>query len=277
MENLGLSTAVILDMVLKGKWQVIISLMIVGPLIYWTYIINLVQHPAYRKEFNSELEKVVQKLGINPVEINLHSTVQDCGLLQQVDYNDKISLDQRQAYLSQSFRILASHISNFNLLPTSTLHTYLDQNIYIFFKECNWPFEIIPQNILHANLENSSDIVPFSAIINEGTTWKGSDYYKSNLSDLRVIGSYYESDAAIGELQIRLNRGDSLLYRSGPIISNQSLSIIGNEQAFVIELPIALDWVILKFSIASLPDEFIVKINDQGQGWEEWSAIAVRN
>lgn len=33
----------------------------------------------------------------------------------------------------------------------------------------------------------------------------------------------------------------------------------------------------LEFSNATLPAEFVVKIEDKGQGWGEWSVIAVRN
>lgn len=76
---------------------------------------------------------------------------------------------------------------------------------------------------------------------------------------------------------LKLRRGDHVLYRSGPGKSGQSVSIMGHEQEFIAELPIANDWVALEFSNAKLPAEFDVKIKDEGQGWGEWSAIAIRN
>jgi len=134
---MALSTVIILNTILKTKWQIIISLIMVAPLLYWTCMIYLVKQPSSRVAFNSELEEIVKKTGVEPEDLNIYSAVQECGLFRQVDYNDKISFDQRQAYLNKSFRVVASHISRFNILPTSTLHTYLEHNIYIFLKECD--------------------------------------------------------------------------------------------------------------------------------------------
>jgi len=134
---MALSSVIILNTILKTKWQIIISIIMVAPLLYWTSIIYLVEQPSSRAAFNSELEEIVKKTGVEPEELNIHSAVQECGFFRQVDYNDKISFNQRQTYLNKSFRVVASHISRFNILPTSTLHTYLDQNVYVFLKECD--------------------------------------------------------------------------------------------------------------------------------------------
>lgn len=111
------------------------------------------------------------------------------------------------------------------------------------------------------------------------STMTGSDFQKSSLKDYRVIGSHITSDADTGEVLLKLRRGDHLFYRSGPGLSGQSLSIVGHEQEFIEQLPAAnaKDWVILEFSNANLPAEFSVKIKDEGHGWGEWSAIAIRN
>lgn len=135
---MALNSAIILDMVPRIRWQIIIGALMIAPLLYWTCIINLVERSSHRARFNSELEEIVKISGMQPTELNIHSTVQDCGLFKQIDYNDRISFEQRQSYLNNSFNIVASHTSSFNLLPISTLHTYLDQNIYVLFKECQF-------------------------------------------------------------------------------------------------------------------------------------------
>lgn len=109
------------------------------------------------------------------------------------------------------------------------------------------------------------------------STMTGTDFHKSTLDGYRVIGSFNTSDADTGSILLRLRRGDRLLYRSGPGKVGQSMSIMENEKAFLPELPIALDWITLEFSNARLPAEFVVKITDEGKGWGEWSAIAIRN
>jgi hypothetical protein len=108
------------------------------------------------------------------------------------------------------------------------------------------------------------------------STMTGTDFQKSKLEGFRVIGSFDTSDADTGEVLLKLRRGDHVRYRSGPG-GGQSLSIVGYEQAFIAELPIANDWVTLEFSNAKLAAEFVVKIKDEGQGWGEWSALAIRN
>ena len=109
------------------------------------------------------------------------------------------------------------------------------------------------------------------------STMTGGDSQGSKLEGYRVISSFKTSDADMGEVLLELRRGEHVLYRSGPRMGGQSMSIIGQEQAFVSELPGASSWVILEFSNARLPAEFVVKIKDEGQGWGEWSAIAIRN
>jgi hypothetical protein len=42
------------------------------------------------------------------------------------------------------------------------------------------------------------------------------------------------------------------------------------------QLPLAKDWVTLEFSDSRLPDNFLLKLTDQGVGWVEWSAIALK-
>lgn len=131
-----------------------------------------------------------------------------------------------------------------------------------------------PFAILQVNGSNNSMRSQIPTLVS--STMTGTDFQKSNLEGYRVIGSFSTSDADTGELLLKLRRGDHIRYRSGPGKSGQSLSILGYEQAFIMELPIAVDWVTLDFSNTQLPDEFIVKIKDEGQNWGEWSAVAIR-
>lgn len=106
-------------------------------------------------------------------------------------------------------------------------------------------------------------------------TMNGSDFQNSVLTGYTVIGSYKVSDSDTGELIVSLNKGDKLLYRSGPGKGGQKLVIKEGDGIFIEELPSALEWVELDFSNSALPDHFLVEISDNGKGWGEWSAIAV--
>ncbi len=103
--------------------------------------------------------------------------------------------------------------------------------------------------------------------------WLGGDFYGSQWPDTAVLGSYVHSDADVGEIRLRLRRGDKLLYRSGPTGSAQRLRIEGFP---VVEMPVALEWIVLDFSQPQLPDEFTTHFTDEGPRWGEWSAIAVK-
>jgi hypothetical protein len=108
------------------------------------------------------------------------------------------------------------------------------------------------------------------------TTMTGTDFQKSKFEGYRVVGSFNTSSEDTGEVSLKLRRGDQILYRSGPGKSGQSVIIVGHEQEFITELPIATDWITLEFSNARLPDEFIIIIKDDGLGWGEWSAIMIK-
>lgn len=108
-------------------------------------------------------------------------------------------------------------------------------------------------------------------------TMTGADFDNSKIEGFRVIGSYDKSDADTGEVVLRLHRGSHLLYRSGPQNSEQYIIIEDHEKDFIWELPPSTTWVSLDFSNSRLPDVFLVKIQDRGKRWGEWSAIAIRN
>ncbi len=109
-----------------------------------------------------------------------------------------------------------------------------------------------------------------------GNQWLGSDFYRSVINDMQVYGSFINSDADVGAISLRIKRGDRIFYRSGPTGGRQLLEISGGVLPTV-KLPVSTEWVLLDFSSIILPDEdFIVKFSDNGPGWGEWSAIAVK-
>lgn len=104
--------------------------------------------------------------------------------------------------------------------------------------------------------------------------WEGKDSWHSEIDGMRVLGSWLTSDADTGSITLSLKRGDKFFYRSGPSAGRQLLEIEGLDRK-PLSLPIAEDWILLEFSESFLPEQFRVKISDLGNGWGEWSAIAV--
>ena len=108
------------------------------PLGIWTYMINHVQTDRYQEQVQAEIQNITgQYAGLPETEVSLVEIPQPFGLIRQLDFGDEMSAKLRRSYISQGYRIVGSHISPFNCLPTSTLNTYLDQNIYILFKPRN--------------------------------------------------------------------------------------------------------------------------------------------
>jgi len=109
----------------------------------------------------------------------------------------------------------------------------------------------------------------------ESATMRGADSQRSSIPGYRVIGSYEASEAATGEVRVRMTRNGRLRYRSGSS-SGQVLTIVGHESEFSTGLPSAPDWVFLEFGNGNLPEHFVVRIEDQGREPGQWSAVAIR-
>lgn len=147
----------------------------------------------------------------------------------------------------------------------------------IFFDDRNYNSPVFPYTYFSVVNEGISSI-DFLANISdiENTSWKGHDFHKSQFEGLKVIGSWVNSDADTGEISMNLERGDRILYRSGPGEGGQSLGIEGLNDQFISDLPGAIDWVVLEFSNKLLPKNFTVTLRDSGKNWGEWSAIGLR-
>jgi hypothetical protein len=110
--------------------------------------------------------------------------------------------------------------------------------------------------------------------------WSGQDYNSSvagfsTLPGWRVMGSYLHSEAEAGELILHLHRGEQIWFRSESKSQKQRIIIDGSNGKYIDALPATSEWVLLEFSNVSLPDEFNVKFVDGGDGWGEWSSVAL--
>ncbi len=130
-------------------------------------------------------------------------------------------------------------------------------------------FHVIPSKLA----PDSVTVRKESLIENDG--WQGKDFQKTSADGLVVLGSYIQSDADVGSISLNLKRGDKLLYRSGPSATRQHLEINHHKDTST-ALPLANDWTLLDFTVSRLPDTFTVTFIDAGDGWGEWSAIAVK-
>lgn len=121
---------------------------------------------------------------------------------------------------------------------------------------------------------DGTDITATNIISNNG--WNGTDSWNTNISKMTVIGSWVNSDADVGDMTLSLKKGDRIFYRSGPKGGRQRLEIEGSPQNPVV-LPVAEEWVQIEFSGESVPNTFQLKMSDSGDGWGEWSAIAINS
>lgn len=116
------------------------------------------------------------------------------------------------------------------------------------------------------------EISATSKNITGNNSMNGTDFSRSHMPGILIIGSYRESDSDVGEVSFNLSRNDAILYRTGPVARDQYLMI--NQVRY--PLPVAEDWAVLKFSSEVLPDRFVVTLIDDGRNWGEWSAVGVR-
>jgi hypothetical protein len=148
----------------------------------------------------------------------------------------------------------------------------------IFSSAANCYFSATPRKIAYNFNSVKPDVnattVKVSAIV-DGVEWSGGDSWHSTLDGLKIVGSWRQSDADTGSIVVRVKRGDRLMYRSGPTGGRQLLQINDDLRSVSI-LPIAAEWIALDFSSNKFPDSFNIKISDDGDGWGEWSAIALK-
>jgi hypothetical protein len=140
---------------------------------------------------------------------------------------------------------------------------------YCDFEKLDPPFEISTD--LNAK---SYPLISQSNILFNG--WNGEDYYRSNIPNVLVYGSFVNSDGNIGILRFKAKKGERILFRSGPSTSRQMILINEGSENFSTILPISNQWTSLIFSNPLLPDLFHVTLIDAGSTWGEWSAVALK-
>ena len=150
-----------------------------------------------------------------------------------------------------------------------------DLYIYHYSMNCKMRVEI-PRLLFKVVESNKLSIKP---TVNESSVtgindWVGGDYNKSNFLNLRVLGSYINSDSDIGSVTLKMRRGDKLYYRSGPTEGRQTIQLNNNHDTQTI-LPLSKNWQLLEFSGEHLPETFTLKFTDNGDGWGEWSAVGL--
>lgn len=111
--------------------------------------------------------------------------------------------------------------------------------------------------------------------VGTGNDWIGGDAQHSKTAGLTILGSFIHSGSDTGSLRLAMKRGDTLLYRSGPNVSRQTISVVG-KPGLSATLPPAPQWVQLDFSSNRLPETFTLKFSDNGNRKGEWSAVALR-
>jgi len=90
-----------------------------------------------------------------------------------------------------------------------------------------------------------------------------------------VICVFNKSDAETRRVVLELQRGDTILYRSGSNNTGQRLIIKGHEREFLQSLVPSEEWIGLSFANRKLPQRFTLIIEDGGKQWGEWSAFAI--
>ena len=107
----------------------------------------------------------------------------------------------------------------------------------------------------------------------------GFDYDRTNFHDAAVLGSHTVDggDTQKGSISITIQRGDSLYYRTGPVNERQIIRLIFDRGEKALSIPdVTNTWSRLDFNGFWIPESFEVVIEDNGDGWGEWSAIAIK-
>ena len=104
---------------------------------------------------------------------------------------------------------------------------------------------------------------------------KGANFKRTAPTGYIPLGSFFNGDDDIGSISLTVNKGDMLLFTSGPGGKEQHFSVSSKGQTFSGILPVCINWCALNFSSDFLGDEFSVTLEDKGRSWGEWFAIGV--
>ncbi len=121
-----------------------------------------------------------------------------------------------------------------------------------------------------------ADLTVSAGQVVNGTSWARSKTWPERGNGLIALGSQLRSGVERGAAVVRLNHGDRLLYRCGPLGRHQFIEVLGTSFRLGAP-PLSGEWIQLEFSSDLLPKDFEVKFDDRGTGWDEWSAILLRD
>jgi hypothetical protein len=251
------------------KSQVFLIVVFALPLIFCTAKIFV--HGGLKKK-NEEIIKVgLETLRFDAI---LNNKIPKCGKFKVIDYCDSFSGRYRKKMRQNGFETVKVTNGDFSYLPVSTLQTYLDPNWYYFEKSCT--ISSLKAVDLDFGIMHNSEFIGIqwakdSSI--QSNQWTGNDFSNSKINGFHVFGSYINGDCDKGYIALNLQKGDSILFRTGPVPKRQR--IIFN-QSIQYLLPRSVSWSILTFNSDKLPEYFNVKFYDTGDRWGEWSAVALK-
>lgn len=117
-------------------------------------------------------------------------------------------------------------------------------------------------------------VVDASRIVDRGG-FARTDAAGATLAGHEVAGSFVRSDGDTGSILLRLADGDALMLRTGPTRGRQLIEVVGRPETRRL-LPEAADWVRLTLVLPDAREPVEVRVSDAGDGWGEWSAVALR-
>ncbi|NYT24349.1 hypothetical protein H0A73_12135 [Alcaligenaceae bacterium] len=102
------------------------------------------------------------------------------------------------------------------------------------------------------------------------------DYERTQLDGYTVWGSFVSGDTDTGSLSLRMRRGQAVFVRTGPVATNQRIVVLANGIQNDYPMPLSQAYTLLVFDSPILPEHFQVIFHDDGDGWGEWAAIALK-
>nr|VFJ67904.1 MAG: hypothetical protein BECKFW1821C_GA0114237_101317 [Candidatus Kentron sp. FW] len=128
--------------------------------------------------------------------------------------------------------------------------------------------DILPMITNSSILDNSG----FASIVNNARS-NSTGTGEVKFSDLIVYTSSVRTGQGNARIEFSARKGERFLYRSGPKGGNQIMEIAQIGLRTV--LPVSPDWASIEFDGLQFPDRFEVELSDNGDGQDEWSAIAL--
>lgn len=129
---------------------------------------------------------------------------------------------------------------------------------------------------IKSSIFDNKNLIKEKAIINTAFV-KNAIFNKKSINGFVIYGSNINGDKDIATIKFEAKKGNSLLIMTGPVISNQIMTIFNTNGTIISKetLEKSDNWKKYSFS-KDLPESFIVEISDNGSNWGEWSAVAFK-